>query len=462
MVSNNSTNNFGLSPYIVNSTPGKGSYTTIQAAVDAATAAGGGTVFLQQGTYTEDLDLSTITNFVEVVGATGLGDEGQVEIIGTHNPPTANTTFIFRNTRLSSATDVFNSAAAGQSHLVIIDAFLNVTSGYTFNLPSWTGTFELFDVNPGTGNDGGVNNTGGASLFIFDAGLGMGSANSMVLSGSTVLFGVDIACPLTAQGTAKLSIDSSTFAQGLTFSDSSTQTISNSRISSGATAAVTTSSSNAVVLNNVVVDSTATPVIDGTGSVEFTSVSYVQGSGVAGTITKIYTTEIESGTAFLQNISFDRGTTTMNADGQLIIGDSTGVPKITTITAGSNINITNSPGSITIASTAAGVSYTEETADFTMASNSGYIMNKTGSALAATLPATATQGSVIEIVGKGATGWAIAQQAGQTIHFGSNDTTAGTGGSITSTNRYDSIELICTVTDTDWTVRSTQGNLTVV
>jgi len=462
MVSNNSTNNFGLSPYIVNSTPGKGSYTTIQAAINAATAAGGGTVFLQQGTYTEDLDLSSITNFVEVVGATGLGDEGQVEIIGTHTPPTADTTFIFRNTRLSSATDIFNSAAAGQSHLVIIDAFLNVTNGYTFNLPNWTGTFELFDINPGTGDDGGVNNTAGASLYMFSAGLGTGTTNNMILSGPTTLFGVDIGCPLTAQGTAALSIDSSTFSKGLTFSDTSTQTLSNSRISSGATAAITTSSSNAVVLNNVVIDSTATPVIDGTGSIEFTSVSYVQGSGVAGTLTKVYTTEIESGTAFLQNISFDRGTTTMNADGQLIIGDGSGVPKIATLTAGSNIDITNSPGGITIASTGPGVSYTEETADFTMSSDSGYIMNKAGTALVATLPATATEGTSIEIVGKGATGWSIAQQAGQTIHFGSSDTTTGTGGSLASTNQYDCVELICTVTDTDWTVRSVQGNLTVV
>ena len=461
MVSNNSTNNFGLSPYIVNSTAGKGSYTTIQAAINAATEDGGGTVFLQQGTYTEDLDLSSIANYVEVVGTTGVGDEGQVEIVGTHTPPTAGTTFIFRNTRLSSATDIFKSAAAGKSHLVLIGVSLNVESGYSFNLPNWTGRFDLFDVNPGTGEDGGVNNIGGASLYMFYAKLGSGTTKNMILSGPTTLFGVDIGCPLTAQGTASISVDNSTFYNELTFSNTSSQSISNSRINSGTTAAITTSSSSAVILSNVVIDSTASPVIDGSGSIEFTNVSYVQGSEVAGTLTKVYTTEVENGIAFLQNVSFDRGNTTVSADGQLIIGDSTGVPKIATLSAGSNINITNSPGKITIASTGVGFSYTEKTDDFTMSSGSGYIMNKASSTIVATLPATASEGTTIKIVGKGESGWSIAQQAGQTIHFGSCNTKTGTDGLLASTNQYDCIELICTVKDTDWTVRSAQGNLNV-
>ncbi len=460
MGTNNSTNNFGISRYIVSTTPGNGSYRTIQSAVNAATAAGGGSVFLQQGTYTEDLDLSAITNFVEVVGATGLGDEGQVEIVGTHIPPTANTTFIFRNTKLSSPTAIFDSSAAGQSHLVIIDALLNVTNGYTFDLPNWTGIFELFDINPGAGSDGGVNNTGGASLFVFDAGLGAGTANSMVLSGTTVLFGAGIACPLTIQGTANLSIDSSTFTQGLTFSDSSTQTISNSRISSGATAAITTTSSNPVVLNNVVIDSTANPVIAGTGSVEFTSVSYVEGFAVAGTITKIYTTEIESGTAFLQNLSFDRGATKIIGDGQLIIGDSTGVPKIATLTAGSNVSIVNGNGSITINASSGSLTWNAATTDTTMVAGNAYIVANNVSLVTLTLPDPQQLGDMLQIVGFGAGGWKIAQNAGQIIHLGSSATTTGVTGFLEFVDQYDCVTLV-SVNSSQWVAFGAIGNITV-
>lgn len=54
------------------------------------------------------------------------------------------------------------------------------------------------------------------------------------------------------------------------------------------------------------------------------------------------------------NISFDNGNTQLLTDGQLIIGDSTGNPKISNLIAGTNVTITNGNGSITIASTGGG------------------------------------------------------------------------------------------------------------
>lgn len=93
--------------------------------------------------------------------------------------------------------------------------------------------------------------------------------------------------------------------------------------------------------------------------------------------------------------------------------------------------------------------------------NTGYILNNAG-LVTLTLPTTAALGSVIKVAGKGAGGWKIAQNASEVIHFGDTNTTTGTGGSIESTNRYDSVELLCTVADTEWTVISSVGNITVV
>ena len=93
--------------------------------------------------------------------------------------------------------------------------------------------------------------------------------------------------------------------------------------------------------------------------------------------------------------------------------------------------------------------------------NKGFMANNAG-LVTLTLPSTASFGDIIEIAGYGAGGWAVAQNASQTIHFGNTDTTTGVGGSLSSTNRYDQIELLCTVANTDFVVRSSVGNITIV
>jgi hypothetical protein len=79
-----------------------------------------------------------------------------------------------------------------------------------------------------------------------------------------------------------------------------------------------------------------------------------------------------------------------------------------------------------------------------------------------TLPVNASIGSEIEIVGIGAGGWRIAQNASQQIHFGNLSTTVGTAGRIDSTNRRDSIKLKCVVANTEWVVTSSIGNMDVI
>lgn len=93
--------------------------------------------------------------------------------------------------------------------------------------------------------------------------------------------------------------------------------------------------------------------------------------------------------------------------------------------------------------------------------NTGYIANNAG-LVTITLPSSAAVGSVIEIGGSGAGGWKLAQNSGQTINFGSSATTAGVGGSLASTNRYDCIRLVCVTANTTWNVLSSVGSLTVV
>jgi hypothetical protein len=97
----------------------------------------------------------------------------------------------------------------------------------------------------------------------------------------------------------------------------------------------------------------------------------------------------------------------------------------------------------------------------TFAPNNGYIMNNTG-LVTGTLPTTIAFGDVMTVVGYGAGGWKIAQNAGQQIIFGSSATTLGATGYLASTNANDNVELLCIVANTTFSVLgSPVGNLTV-
>ena len=109
-----------------------------------------------------------------------------------------------------------------------------------------------------------------------------------------------------------------------------------------------------------------------------------------------------------------------------------------------------------------GLTWNEETGtSSTMSVANGYIANN-AALVTFTLPTTASVGDIIRVTGKGAGGWKIAQNASEIIHFGVVDSTTGTGGSLASTETYDSVELVCIVANNEWVVISSVGNITIV
>ena len=151
-------------------------------------------------------------------------------------------------------------------------------------------------------------------------------------------------------------------------------------------------------------------------------------------------------------------------NGQVVIGSTGVTPVRSTLTAGTNISIVNTAGAITISATGSGgFTWTHVTGTTqTMASNNGYIADNAGLVTLA-LPATSTIGDEIQIIGRGAGGWAVSQAASQQIIIGSSSTTAGVGGSIASTNRRDAVYLVCTAANLEWTAATgVQGNITIV
>ena len=98
----------------------------------------------------------------------------------------------------------------------------------------------------------------------------------------------------------------------------------------------------------------------------------------------------------------------------------------------------------------------------TMASNNGYIVDNVG-LVTLSLPSASNLGDELIIVGRGAGGWTISQAISQQIIIGTDSSTAGTLGSISSTNRRNSLALVCTAANLEWTAPwGPQGIITIV
>ena len=157
------------------------------------------------------------------------------------------------------------------------------------------------------------------------------------------------------------------------------------------------------------------------------------------------------------------GTLGAATDGQIPIGSTGANQVLATLTEGADIGITNGAGTITISYTGStGVAWSEVTGTTQAAAvDSGYITNNAAQVVV-TLPDTAALGSIVRICGKGAGGWKLAQNAGDTIYWDSAvATTTGAAGYLESTDYFDTVEVVCITADTDWKVLSGTGNITV-
>lgn len=103
---------------------------------------------------------------------------------------------------------------------------------------------------------------------------------------------------------------------------------------------------------------------------------------------------------------------------------------------------------------------TTASADIGMKANGIYVVDST-SLVTLTLPQSFGVGDTFTIIGKGTGGWKIAQNALQTIHS-TTSTTTGTGGSVSSANRYDNIVLQGMTTDLELSAISRNGSLIIV
>ena len=191
-------------------------------------------------------------------------------------------------------------------------------------------------------------------------------------------------------------------------------------------------------------------------NVKFTTATYPNTAGTSGKVLISDGTNIVSSTPTFPNASA--------TSGKIIKSDGTNWTASTETYAapGTSGNVLTSDGT-NWTSAAPAVSFlpwTEVTGTSQAAAvNNGYICNNAG-LVTVTLPATAALGQIVHLVGKGAGLWRMTANTGQTINFGSS--ASSSAGTITATNQFDALQVMCTVANTTWTCTGVaQGNLTV-
>jgi hypothetical protein len=344
------TNLTKWTPYVVDAIAGAAPFSTIQAALDAANGAGGGVVLVRPGAYTENL---TLYADVDLVGAQGQVDSEFLVVTGSHTLPAAGTC-AFYGIWFKGTTSCF-TAGAGTSKCNFSNCIYEITGiGYTFDIDGFSGELNLFDtLQEDTGTNGFVNNPTGACavVSIFGAiGLVQNSGATAHLSGLTIFQGMQISIKVSLEGSATAQFNMGCYLLGTVITASTASfALYNSTLDTLALPAITHNSSTGSSISTVTVNSSISPAIEGTGlgTLNIGEISFISNAEIGGALTTSFGV-IQSGNAYLDNISFDRGISTLDADGEIWIGSGSANPAPTTLTPGTGIDITNASNAITI------------------------------------------------------------------------------------------------------------------
>jgi Pectinesterase len=439
MPQRNSINLFGTTPYIVSTVAATGSYTTIQSAINAASAAGGGVVYIKPGTYFENL---SIPDKISLTGATSGIDQ-------------------------SSSSGLYNVQILGV-HTFSATTYAVSIRGITFGSQISSPTGPLITISPSTGV---------ASVDFFDCII------DATINGVSVTSCISVTS--TASGSCFVSFSNciiqSNFEDIVVGTNSAVQVTQSKLYAVGGTSAcvLITSATGSIdssyntYLNTAF--SCAAFSANGILSSKFDSFQcsdstgfYIKSSGAFGKLS--YGDSIVIGSSLVIDPQIVKTIFHQNPDviptlnGQIAIGSTGNYPVTATLTAGSGIAITNAAGSVTIETSTGGfgLNWQVVNTSFTMTSGNGYIV-LSGIGSNFTLPATSSVGSAIAIIGNDiATNFSILQTAGQQIRFGNKLTTLGASGSVNSTEDGSSIFLVCTVANTNWSVIEPVGNFNVI
>jgi len=462
VITANITADLHTAKFIVGDLNNGANYSTISSALTAASS--GDTIYIQTGSYTENLTLKAgvnITTFTGDSSQSKFSTTANVRIIGKLTATfdgTCNISNIFLQTNADYILEITGSSA---TRIIMTNCFINALDFSAFHSTS-SGSRLITLINCfGSLNTTGVAyfvmNPGNVSIFGGEfANQSLSSTASTFVDSVFQIVNSTFLNILDFSGTSTFGTRSVTIGVlgqvNVTLSGTSTANIRQTSITSGTATAVVVGAGCGVFLYSSEVSSSNAAAMSGAGSLTYSDVIFTSSSSAITVTTQVP----------LPLDIFQGGTNLSSyATGDTLYASATNVLSKRTI--GSTGDIYTVAGGVPTWATPAsgGVPWTDVTGtSATMAKSNGYQANNAG-LVTLTMPsvASSTFGDTIKVGGFGAGGWLVQCVATQIIHMGSSATSAA--GSLASTNRYDQLELVCSSTTNEWFVRNAQGNITV-
>jgi hypothetical protein len=191
----------------------------------------------------------------------------------------------------------------------------------------------------------------------------------------------------------------------------------------------------------------------------------VDSTGLLGSVAELDVAHGGTGATTLTGVLIGNGTAAVTGNpvtqyNTLVGGTGNAITSIATGTGGQVLTSNGAAANPSYQTITPSIAWSVVTANTAGTINSGYIANGAGT-LVITLPTVAAVGTIFAVSGmNNNTGWKLAQNAGQQVFFGVAATTVGTGGYLSSTKTYDTVELVCNVANTSWIVTNAIGNIT--
>ena len=279
---------YPVTPYVVGAV-GEAGYQTIQSAINAANSDGGGTVYIQDGTYAENLTLYT---GVDLVGAAGNRYSLTTIISGVHTAPTGSGVLNIASIYFTTTSYVLSSASAGTCAINLKDCTFDGVTGFICNLPLWTGVISFLNCNDtSTCVDGIINNTGGSPIIISNSALGYSSTYTMISKGQLAINNSIIICPINAETGNSCQFNATLFFNTINLLNNSTYFIDNCSIcplqGGLSVAAVAVNTTGIGTISNCTIGSSNSPSITGTGTgaLSFYGNTFLSNAALASTLT---------------------------------------------------------------------------------------------------------------------------------------------------------------------------------
>lgn len=312
----NNDNLYGPYKWIVNPIAGKGTHTTIQAAVNASTT--GDFIFIMPATYTENISLTTSRKFIGSANS-----QADTIILGKITDGGNSMSPLFYNLTLKTNGDYFISTTSGSSTFTIHNCYLNCSNNTGIN--SVAGDNIVINYSSGDTGTTGIGIYTGAGVYTL-------TNTSLTNSGATVtattssgnqsLRNCSFSQPFSTSSTGVITLINTFIttatqnATCITTAGSGTSVLNNSQLLSGTASTISIGASTVVEAYKCVINSTNTNPVTGAGTYKSDETTYSNTGILPNTTTRTFSVVGEN-SSFTPVLTFGGGSTGITYTTQL-------------------------------------------------------------------------------------------------------------------------------------------------